>query len=190
MKIIDMDTERQCRSKSASRTSNARSIITDNIDFWDGGQDTGAFVLISTGERMDSRSFKKKWLAAAITADRVYESAKQSNRKFRERMERCEILPLTSFEENAKTLLFMLRADNTAFVDIGCCLAEILAVMAQIGFLKLNGDCYCLCMPIELNKAIVRSAHLKLTATMDEYFFHPENIFEVAAIRIYKSVGK
>ena len=53
---------------------------------------------------------------------------------------------------------------------------EEFVLMAEMGFFTLTGDRYQMTLPTKLDLHTVKQAHLKLAATEDEDWIHPERL--------------
>jgi hypothetical protein len=158
-------------SECADRAVAARGAISDTI-VSASGYEAGVLVLISYGKDHD-RSFPKKWIVAAPSADKLFEAI-----RFDAAVERLEDFYRLSFESSAKDLLNMFDGNHTVLVDVSSYLGEVMSMMAQMGFLVLNGLMYDLSIPVGLNKSRVRNAAMKPAATIDNgCMLHQEDPF-------------
>jgi hypothetical protein len=137
------------------------------------------WVLIE-GPASDEAAFLGSWLLAADEADQKLRQQFKENPRLRQQVARLEVLCLIDFSSPAIWFIKLLMENRVCFsLDLGDDCGEIFAVMADLGFFRLNGNRYQMTIPNEITGSKVEAALLRLAATEDhEYFLYPEHLLQ------------
>jgi len=138
--------------------------------------ENSSFVLIEGPCCGDAR-FISEWLSRALKADEILQKMRLTDRDLFERIESLELIYSVAFAPVAlacvrkwfRTLgAFTVNIPNSHWSDM-------LAVIADIGFLTQTGNRYQMTLPETLDRESIGSALLRLASTEDsEGCIHPE----------------
>jgi hypothetical protein len=139
---------------------------------------TRPYVLVE-GPCWGDAEFYGHWLLSAAKVNELLKKAKQDDPKFRAAIDTLEILCVLDFGIMATVFVskFTDKAFDTFAIDVDSS-EDLLdfVLMAEMGFFVLTGDRYQMILPSNLDIERVRQAHLKLAATEDEEWIHPERL--------------
>jgi hypothetical protein len=137
-----------------------------------------SFILVEGPSCGDAR-FISEWLSSAIKADKLLQRLRTADQNFHERIQVLELMFGVEFAPAA------LACTRKWFRTLGAFTfkipyshwSDMLAVLAEIGFLTPTGNRYQMTLPETLDSASIRSALLRLASTQDdEGCAHPETL--------------
>jgi hypothetical protein len=122
--------------------------------------------------------FLGRWLLAADEADQKLRQQFKENPRLRQQVERLEVLYLISFSSPATRFIQLLMENSVCFsLELGEEWGESFAVMADLGFFRLNSNRYQMTIPNEITGSRIEAALLRLAATEDhQSFLYPEHL--------------
>lgn len=119
--------------------------------------------------------FLGRWLLAAVAADRTLHEQLKRNSVLKDQISSLEVLYEIRFSSAATRFLELLMKDLAAFtLSIKDDWIDLFSVMADLGFFRLTGERYQMTVPGDISGTRIETALLKLAATEDHYWLHPE----------------
>jgi hypothetical protein len=155
---------------------------------------------VCDGPEWGDAQFIAAWLSAVLAADSMIDTYLAEHPHFRSRISRLEVESAIEFRPAALCLLTdWLKADGAVnYWDISFHVdieqdwyAELFAIMANVGFFKLQNNYYKMSIPYRLDINVVRKALLRLAKTEDcHYYLYPERLLHTMSWRDVKRCKK
>jgi hypothetical protein len=138
---------------------------------------TRPYVLVE-GPCWGDAEFYGHWLLGAAMVNELLKKAKKDDPEFRAAIDTLEISHVLDFGIMATVFVskFTDKAFHTFAIDVESEDLLDFVLMAEMGFFELTGDRYQMILPSNLAIERVKQAHLKLAATEDEEWVHPERL--------------
>ena len=148
-----------------------------STDLSAGTEKSGTRILVE-GPAWGDADFYGHWLLEAARAQRLLEQAKRDDPVFRQTIDTLELLQLLDYGIMATVLVsqFVDKEFQTFIIDFASEDVNDFCLMVQMGFFILTGDRYQMVLPQNLDMERVKQAHLKLAATDDVDWIHPERL--------------
>jgi hypothetical protein len=135
--------------------------------------------ILVEGPLWGDTEFYGHWLLCAAKLNDLLQKAKKDDPEFRTAIDTLEMLQCLDFGFMATVFVsqFADKQFHTFVIDADYS-ADLLdfVLMAEMGFFVLTGDRYQMVLPSNLDMDRVKQAHLKLAATEDEEWIHPERL--------------
>jgi hypothetical protein len=146
-------------------------------EHWKSSRNTRAVILVE-GPAWGDADFYGRWLQLAAIVNDLLQKAKQDDAEFREAIDTLELLQCLDYGIMATVFLSLFdKRFHTFVIDIERSTDfSDFALMAEMGFFTLTGERYQMTLPTNLCMDEVKQAHLKLAATDDEEWIHPERM--------------
>jgi len=142
------------------------------------GHKSRSCILVE-GPSWGDAEFYGHWLLCAAKVNDLLQRAKKCDPEFCMAMDTLEILQCLDFGIMATVFLsqFVDKQFHTFVIDADYS-ADLLdfVLMSEMGFFVLTGDRYQMTLPKNLDMDKVKQAHLKLAATEDGEWIHPEQL--------------
>jgi hypothetical protein len=136
-------------------------------------------LILVEGPAWGDAHFYGRWLQCAAIANDLLQKDKTNDAEFRAAIDTLELLVCLDYGIMATVFLsqFVDKQFHTFVIDVEQSeeLADF-ALMAEMGFFTLTGSRYQMTLPANLRTDKVKQAHLKLAATDDEEWIHPERL--------------
>ena len=142
--------------------------------------------ILVEGPAWGDAEFYGKWLLSAAKANELLQRAKRDDPEFSRAIDTLEGIQEMDIGIAATIFVSQLYADEQFFTyviktdrehpetDAGEHVDFV--PMAEMGFFKLTGNRYQMTLPPDLDLDTVKQAYLKLAATEDEDWIHPERL--------------
>lgn len=134
--------------------------------------------ILVEGPSWGDAKFYGLWLLSAAKISKLLKQARRNDRAFHEAVDIIEAFRRLDFGIMATVFVsqftdkkfetFVIGADSWDLIDF--------VLMLEMGFFELTRDRYQMILPSKLDIEVVRQAHLKLAATEDENWIHPERL--------------
>ena len=123
--------------------------------------------------------FYGRWLLCAAKVNDLLQKAKKDDPEFHTAIDTLEMVQCLDFGIMATVFVSQLadKDFHTFLIDVDYT-TDLLdfVLMAEMGFFIVTGDRYQMTLPSNLAMDTVKEAHLKLAATKDEEWIHPERL--------------
>jgi hypothetical protein len=133
--------------------------------------------ILVEGPAWGDAKYYGRWLIAAAKANELLQIAKKHDAEFLRAIDTLETLQVLDFGIMATVFLshFADQEFQTFVIDVDSSHDLIdFVLMIEMGFFTQTGNCYQMTLPSRLNLNKVKQAHLKLAATEDDEWIHPE----------------
>jgi hypothetical protein len=136
-------------------------------------------LILVEGPTWGDAEFYGHWLLSAAKANKLLEQAKRDDPEFRKAIDTLETCQCLDFGIMGTVFLskFVDKEFETFVIDPDTedDLVDFV-LMIEMGFFALTGERYQMTLPPNLDMDSVKQAHLKLAATEDEDWIHPERL--------------
>jgi hypothetical protein len=135
-------------------------------------------LILVEGPTWGDAEFYGQWLLKAAKANKLLQQAKSQDSSFCAAIDTIEIIRYLEFGIMGTVFVSMLvdKDFETFVLDRRSEDLVEFVLMVEMGFFKLTGDRYKMTLPRKLDVDRVKHAHLKLAATEDEDWVHPERL--------------